>query len=96
MARFSHQREKRIHPTTNATTTKAAVVYSVGFLKKGLDCVPGSAGMVTSRMKQLPLKKYRETAFERNILARVPFEKIFACVRPFEFTSWWRRQSRAK
>src|SRR5882724_6387557 len=47
MARFSHQREKRIPPTTNATTTRAAEVYSVGFLKKGLDCVSGSAGMVT-------------------------------------------------
>src|SRR5882672_9243330 len=68
MARFSSQREKRIHPTTNTTTTRAAEAYSVGFLKKGLDCVSGSAGMVTPRMKKLSLKKYRETAFERNML----------------------------
>src|SRR6267143_1897398 len=68
MARFYSQREKRIHPTTNTTTTRAAEVYSVGFLKKGLDCVSGSAGMVTPRMKQFPLKKYRETAFERSML----------------------------
>src|SRR5882724_4229242 len=75
MVRFSHQREKRIPPTTNTTTTRAAEMYSVGFLKKGLDCISGSAGMVTPRMKQLPLKKYRETEFERNILVRVPFER---------------------
>src|SRR6266850_747264 len=64
MARFSHQREKRIPPTTNTTTTRAAEVYSVGFLKKGLDCISGSAGMVTPRMKQLPLKKYRDAGLQ--------------------------------
>src|SRR6266478_5040207 len=80
MARFSYQREKKIQPTTNTTTTRAAEVYSVGFLKKDLDCVSGSAGMIAPRMKQLPLKKYRETAFERNIFARVPFKRN-NCVR---------------
>jgi len=38
------QREKRNPPYNYATTTRAAEVYSVGFLKKGLDCVSGSAG----------------------------------------------------
>src|SRR6266850_1848348 len=81
MARFSHQREKKIHPTTNTMTTRAAEVYSVGFLKKGLDCVSGSAGMVTPRTKQLPLKKYRKRRSK----------EIVACGRPFEFTFWRQR-----
>src|SRR5882672_8103147 len=47
IARFSSHRETRIQPTTSTTMARAAEVYSVGFLKKGLDCVSGSAGMVT-------------------------------------------------
>src|SRR6267143_5059591 len=68
MARFSSQREKRIHPTTNITMTMARELYSAGFFNRDLDCGSGSDGMDTPPMKRLHYKKYRETAFERNIL----------------------------
>src|SRR6267143_1017158 len=82
MARFSHQREKRIHPTTNTTTTRAAEVYSVGFLKKGLDGVSGSADMVTPKNETTSIEKIPRNG-ARKMRAQPPLRIHFLAVPAF-------------